>query len=37
MLHVSVTHGFSQAFENHELGRNRLQRFSNHHANKPPG
>ena len=33
MLLVSVTHGFSQVFENHELGRNRLKRFPKHHAN----
>jgi len=32
MLLVSVTHGFSQVFENHELGRNRLKRFPKHHA-----
>ena len=32
ILPVSVTHGFSQVFENHELGRNRLKRFPKHHA-----
>ena len=33
MLFVLVTHGFSQVFPNHELGRNRLKRFPKHHRN----
>jgi len=33
MLLVSVTHGFSQVFPNHESGRNRLKRFPKPHAN----
>jgi len=30
---VSVTPGFSQVFQNHESGRNRLKRFPKHHVN----